>query len=127
MTTASPITTTADLIREGILAIGDGYRAKNSELSDAGIPFARAGNVGRYLDFSAADRFPVEALDRVGEKISRPGDTVFTSKGTVGRFAFVRACDPAFVYSPQLSYWRSLQPDCLDPRYLHYWLQGREF
>lgn len=31
----------ADLIDQGILEIGDGYRAKNDELEDTGLPFAR--------------------------------------------------------------------------------------
>ncbi|MCX6141858.1 MAG: restriction endonuclease subunit S [Ignavibacteriales bacterium] len=63
----------------------------------------------------------------MGDKISRPGDVVFTSKGTVGRFAFVRPETPRFVYSPQLSYWRSLNQDFIDSRFLYYWLQSREF
>ena len=70
------------------LVIGDGYRAKNSELSEAGLPFARAGNISNGFQFSDADCFPEDQLHKVGEKNSRPGDTVFTSKGTVGRFAF---------------------------------------
>ena len=42
---------TGDLIAEGSLSIGDGYRAKNSELTTSGLPFARAGNIDS-LDFS---------------------------------------------------------------------------
>jgi type I restriction enzyme, S subunit len=95
---------TGDLIRGGVLSIGDGYRAKNSELSLKGLPFARAGNINNGFDFSEADHFPVSEKGKVGEKISKPGDVVFTSKGTVGRFAFVRETTPTFVYSPQLCY-----------------------
>ena len=47
-----------DLIRSGYLAVGDGYRAKNSELARAGLPFARAGNIADRFRFSGADRFP---------------------------------------------------------------------
>ncbi|OGR23416.1 MAG: hypothetical protein A2X83_08100 [Desulfuromonadales bacterium GWD2_54_10] len=115
------------LCRSGLLVIGDGYRAKNSELSATGFPFARAGNIDRGFNFTDADCFPIENLERVGEKTSRPGDTVFTSKGTVGRFAFVRSSTPQFVYSPQLCYWRSLNSDEIDPRFLFYWMQSREF
>jgi type I restriction enzyme S subunit len=118
---------TADLIARRVLAIGDGYRAKNLELGSVGLPFARAGNIDDGFDFDGADRFPEEELARVGEKVSRPGDVVFTSKGTVGRFAFVRDDTPRFVYSPQLCYWRSLDADAIDPRFLFYWLQGEEF
>src|SRR5205807_4437604 len=35
----------ADLIRERVLEIGDGYRAKNSEFGETGLPFIRAGNL----------------------------------------------------------------------------------
>ena len=52
---------------------------------------------------------------------------VFTSKGTVGRFAFVRAETRTFVYAPQLCYWRSLDPDEIWPNFLYYWMHSREF
>ena len=96
----------SDLITNGILFIGDGYRAKNEELSPWGLPFARAGNVNDGFQFKNADCFPEENLDKVGNKVSMPGDVVFTSKGTVGRFAFVRQETPRFIYSPQLCFWR---------------------
>ncbi len=116
-----------DLISAGKLIIGDGYRAKNEELSDDGLPFARAGNIDGGFHFAGADRFPESDLKRVGNKVSQPGDVVFTSKGTVGRFAFVRADTPKFVYSPQLCFWRSMDDNLIDPRFLYYWMQGREF
>ena len=118
---------TGDLFAEGKLSIGDGYRAKNSELSTSGLPFARAGNIDGGFHFDDADRFPEEDLAKVGDKVSQPGDVVFTSKGTVGRLAFVRATTPRFVYAPQLCYWRTLDPDVIDDRWLYYWMCGREF
>jgi type I restriction enzyme S subunit len=117
----------ADLIRDGTLIINDGYRAKNSELSNVGIPFARGGNINDGFQFKDADHVPPETLARVGLKRSRAGDVVFTSKGTVGRFAFVRENTPEFVYSPQLCYWRSCDVLRIDPRWLFYWMNSREF
>ncbi len=117
----------ADLIAEGKLVINDGYRAKNYELSSEGLPFARAQNINNGFRFDAVDRFSEEQLDRVGAKISREGDVVFTSKGTVGRFAFVRSDTPRFVYSPQLCFWRSVDRDHIDSEWLFYWMQSREF
>jgi type I restriction enzyme S subunit len=118
---------TAELIKSGVLEIGDGYRAKNSELGPTGIPFARAQNLNNGFDFTGADLYPLAALPRVGTKTSRPGDCVFTSKGSVGRIGYVSHDTPSFVYSPQLSYWRSLDTGVIDPQYLRYWLQGSEF
>jgi type I restriction enzyme S subunit len=117
----------ANLISSGKLMINDGYRAKNSELSREGIPFARAGNIDGGFHFEDADRVPSDTLVKVGQKRSRAGDVVFTSKGTVGRFAFVRDQTPEFVYSPQLCFWRSIDKSTIDPRWLFYWMNGREF
>lgn len=117
----------ADLIQTGKLIIGDGYRAKNDELAASGVPFARAGNIKDGFNFQDADQFPEADLQRVGNKVSSPGDVVFTSKGTVGRFALVRPDTPQFVYSPQLCFWRSLDLSLIDPRFLFYWMCGREF
>ena len=116
-----------ELIDSGALEIGDGYRAKNSELATSGLPFARAGNIRDGFHFADADCFPTENLHRVKNKASIPGDVVFTSKGTVGRFAFVREHTPRFVYSPQLCFWRSLDTKLIDPRYLFYWMSGPDF
>ena len=115
------------LVAEGVLFVGDGYRAKNQELSNSGLPFARARNIDDGFRFDGADCFPADDIGRVGNKVSRPGDVVFTSKGTVGRFAFVRPGTPRFVYSPQLCFWRSLDRNVIEPRFLFYWMSGREF
>lgn len=123
----NPAIPVADLIAEGRLLIGDGYRAKNAELGSDGLPFARAANIDGGFAFEGSDRFPEADLGRVGDKVSVPGDVVFTSKGTVGRFASVREGTDRFVYSPQLSFWRSLDPSTIDPRWLYYWMTGPEF
>jgi hypothetical protein len=71
------------LLRAGALLINDGYRAKNSELSNIGIPFARAGNIDGGFHFEDVDRVPEHTLAKVRLKRSLPGDVVFTSKGTL--------------------------------------------
>src|SRR6266536_6305256 len=117
----------SQLIENGILEIGDGYRAKNSELCTNGLPFARAGNIDNGFHFEEADILDDSSVRKAGSKISQPNDIVFTSKGTVGRFAFVKPETPRFVYSPQLCYWRIRKPSIIDPRFLFYWMHGRDF
>ncbi|MCC7111054.1 MAG: restriction endonuclease subunit S [Deltaproteobacteria bacterium] len=114
-------------MEDGVLTVGDGYRAKNDELGPAGLPFARAGNIDAGFNFVGADCLRTERIELAGEKVSRVGDVVFTSKGTVGRFAFVAPATPKFVYSPQLCFWRSLRPSELDPAYLFVWMRGGGF
>lgn len=117
----------ADLISDKKLFIGDGYRAKNEEFSASGLPFARVSNINNGFDFKDVDLFPEKDLNKVGNKISEPGDVVFTSKGTVGRFAFVTSDVQRFIYSPQLCFWRVLDTEVIDPRFLFFWMFGREF
>lgn len=116
------------LIESNALVIGDGYRAKNSELSpDEGLPFARAGTINDGFQFEDAEYLAPENLHKAGEKVSQPGDVLFTSKGTVGRIAFVTETTPKFVYSPQLTWWRVLDTQRIDPEFLYCWMRGREF
>lgn len=124
---AAESTAIADLLNANVLSINDGYRAKNSELSKVGIPFARAQNINNGFHFEDADCFPLADLPSIGNKISAPGDVVFTSKGTVGRFALVRDDTPRFVYAPQLCFWRSHDRRKIEPRWLYYWMHSREF
>ena len=117
----------ADLIASSKLWIGDGYRAKNSELGSSGIPFARAGDINDGFHFKSGDHLPESDSWKAGNKLSEVGDVVFTSKGTVGRFGYVTESIRRFVYSPQLCFWRSLDNEVIHPRFLFYWIQGKEF
>jgi type I restriction enzyme S subunit len=118
-----------EIVDAGILEIGDGYRAKRSELDEEGMPFARAGNIDGGFQFEGAELLGAEGIEaaRVQRKLSQPLDVVFTSKGTVGRFAFVTDDIPDFVYSPQLCFWRSLRPEKLNPYFLFYWMKSPAF
>ncbi|MFZ1415068.1 MAG: hypothetical protein WAS73_10905 [Defluviicoccus sp.] len=59
-------TTFAELISEGTLEIGDGYRAKNEELGGDGLIFLRAGHVSdTHIDFDGVERFHRELESRV--------------------------------------------------------------
>jgi type I restriction enzyme S subunit len=117
-----------ELLVDDVLVINDGYRAKNSELIDEGLAFVRAGNLTEDgLDLSGADRVPDELAARVGTKRSVPWDTAFTSKGTVGRITLVGPDADTFVYSPQVCFWRSTDPQRLSPFVLHAWMRSAQF
>src|SRR5438876_440236 len=114
----------AELTSNGYLVVGDGYRAKNSELGANGLPFIRAGNINQGFQFDDVDYLVYENVPKAKEKVSQVGDVVFTSKGTVGRFALVRDDTPKFVYSPQLCYWRICNLQLIEPLFLFYWMQS---
>ncbi len=117
----------ADLVSEGILEIGDGYRAKNSELGAPGLPFVRAGDLDSGFNLAGAEVLSEESVAKAGSKVGSSGDVAFTSKGTIGRFARVSSHTPRFVYSPQVCYWRSLDRERLHPAILYCWMVGDGF
>lgn len=117
---------TADLIDKGVLEIGDGYRAKNSEMAEEGVPFVRAGDVDGRVNTIGTDLLSAESVKKVGRKRSMPGDVVMTTKGTIGRLAYVQEGDPDFIYSPQLCFWRSLDESLIEPRWLFYAMRSSE-
>lgn len=120
--------TSADVLRsEGVLEIGDGYRAKNDEMGEPGLPFIRAGNLQGDIDTHDAEVLSAASVSRAGNKLSKSGDVAFTSKGTVGRFSFVTDRTPQFVYSPQVCFWRSLDWKSLAPSVLYTWMLTGEF
>ncbi|MEJ7668574.1 MAG: restriction endonuclease subunit S [Casimicrobiaceae bacterium] len=122
-------TTFADLISEGALEIGDGYRAKNEELGGQGLIFLRAGHVtDTHIDFDGVERFHAELEPRIRSKLAKPGDAVVTTKGnSTGRTTFVTPSMAPFVYSPHLSYWRSKDSARVEGGFLRYWSRGPEF
>ncbi|MDP9224375.1 MAG: hypothetical protein M3P18_11070 [Actinomycetota bacterium] len=117
------------MIERGALAIGDGYRAKNSELFGDGPLFLRSGRVSDgQIAFDGDERFDSSRLVALALKVGRPGDTVVTTKGnSTGVVAFVPHDAPAFVYSPHLSFWRARDPTVITPGFIRYWARSSEF
>jgi type I restriction enzyme S subunit len=116
------------LAKEGFLEFGDGYRTKQSELGQPGLPILRVAEVldGRvqpeFVDYVHNDY-----RHAMGNKISQPGDVVLTTKGTVGRVALIPREAPEFTYSPQVCFFRTSPNSPLLSRYLYYWLKSPEF
>lgn len=122
-------TTFGKLVKLGILEIGDGYRAKLEELGGNGPIFLRAGLLKEHeIDWAQGERFHAELSGKVKSKLGSPRDTMVTTKGnSVGRTGYVPSSAPVFVYSPHLSYWRSLDTRHLSPEFLRYWSRSPEF
>lgn len=117
-----------ELIDNSVLLIGDGYRAKNSEFADDGLPFIRAGNLkADGLDLAGAEILSARSTAAAGHKVGKVDDVAFTSKGTVGRITRVSPKTGAFVYSPQVCFWRSLAPSTLNPNVLYRWMSSDNF
>ncbi|WP_373507087.1 restriction endonuclease subunit S [Thiocapsa sp.] len=117
----------AELEAQGVLSVGDGYRAKRSELSDSGFPFIRAGKVNGNVNTEGAELLCAESAAKAGPKRSRVWDSVFTSKGTVGRIGLITPWTGDVVYAPPVCYRRSLDERTIDPFFLHLWICSVSF
>jgi type I restriction enzyme, S subunit len=115
------------LEQAGTLLIGDGYRAKRSELAEIGVPFIRAGNVNGSIVTDGAELLGQPAVGKAGIKRSQVWDTVFTSKGTVGRIGLVTPATGDVIYAPQVCFWRALDRDRLSAFLLHLWMKSESF
>ncbi|MFJ8232574.1 restriction endonuclease subunit S [Streptomyces sp. NPDC094448] len=120
--------TIAQLMHQGSLTFGDGYRTKKSEHGRPGLPILRVAEVHNgFIRPEFSDYVSDSYRSAMSAKISQPGDIVLTTKGTVGRVAIIPDGSPQFVYSPQVCYFRVSDSGALDRRYLYYWFKGAEF
>lgn len=115
----------ARLLRLGaIIDLKDGNHGANhpkvSEFTETGLPFITAAQVtddGR-IDYDSAYKVPKEVLKRLRVGFAKPGDVIYTHKGSVGRVAI---CDRECVLSPQTTYYR-LMPELLHNGYVRLYL-----
>jgi type I restriction enzyme, S subunit len=119
----------ADLLRcGGLLDVKDGNHGTNhpkvGEFTSAGIPFITAAQVGNYaIDYDGAPKLSENVLRRLRVGFAKPGDAIFTHKGSVGRAALnTRDC----VLTPQTTYYRC-NDGILDPQYLVYLFTSPQF
>lgn len=129
---SSAMRTVSELQDEGILLVEDGnhgeYRPRNEEFGEGEYSFIRAADLdsGRVL-FESAERINDKAMERIRKGIGDGGDILFSHKGTVGKLALAPLDSPPFVCSPQTTFWRSLDQERLDRRYLYCFMQSRAF
>jgi type I restriction enzyme, S subunit len=127
-----PNFTVAELQAEGVLLVEDGnhgeYRPRPTEFVEGGTAFIRAADMadGRVL-FSQAGGINDIALARVRKGIGKPGDILFSHKGTVGKLARVPLDAPPFVCSPQTTFWRVLDESRLRRDYLYAFMRSKAF
>jgi len=104
------------------------YRPRRDEFCKEGTAFIRASDMdrGRVL-FNSASKINATAVARIRKGIGVGGDVLLSHKGTVGKLAMVPLDAPPFVCSPQTTFWRSLNPDAIDRRYLYAYMHSPHF
>src|SRR2546422_3764895 len=127
-----PTMTVEQLQQRRILLVEDGnhgeYRPRPDEFVSAGVAFIRAADMdsGRVL-FESASKINAHARQRITKGIGAPGDVLLSHKGTVGKLALVPDDAPAFVCSPQTTFWRTLDQERLDRKFLYAFLRSPGF
>ena len=119
--------TFSELASESLIEVGAG-RPRSVLAQYPSLPILRVVDVldGRIESPSQAGT-PDGFREVTGSKISKPGDIVLTTKGTVGRVALMPPDGPCFAYSPQLCYFRPTASGPLRSRYLYYWFKSTQF
>lgn len=98
----APYATLGQLMAEGALQFGDGYRTKKAEHGTPGLPILRVAEVGMgMITPTFGDYVREEFRSAMGKKTSRPGDVVLTTKGTVGRVAMISPTTPSLSTAPR--------------------------
>ena len=121
-----------ELQDQGTLLVADGNhgedRPRSDEFGQGEYAFIRAADMddGRVL-FDSAQRINDQALARIRKGVGQGGDILFTHKGTVGKVALVPLDAPPFVCSPQTTFWRTLDEERLDRRYLYCFMRSHTF
>ncbi|WP_274642435.1 restriction endonuclease subunit S [Pseudomonas serbica] len=132
MSSKWPRISVSQLQAESKLLVEDGnhgeYRPRPDEFADRGVSFIRAADMsdGQVL-FSSAQCINEVACLRIRKGIGKPGDVLLSHKGTVGKVAFAPKDCPAFVCSPQTTFWRVMDERILDRSFLFAYLQSAEF
>ena len=121
-----------DLQNDGLLLVADGNhgndRPRRDEFCEVGTSFIRAADMdnGRLL-FESAQCINDTAMERIRKGVGAGGDVILSHKGTVGKVAYVPLDAPPFVCSPQTTFWRTLDNDQIDRRYLYAFLNSQHF
>jgi len=125
--------TVGQLEAESVLVVQDGnhgaYRPRKEEIVSTGIAHIRAADISDLgtIDFEGSQRVAMTAWDRIKKGRAQANDVLLTHKGTVGRVALVPRHVERFLCSPQTTFWRSINPEVLDQRYLHALLRSPQF
>ena len=132
MSSTWPRVSVSALQNERVLFVEDGnhgqYRPRRDEFGEGEYAFIRAADLdgGRIL-FESAQRINDRAMERIRKGVGEGGDVLFSHKGTVGKIALAPLDSPPFVCSPQTTFWRVLDQERLDRRFLYCYMQSGAF
>lgn len=102
---------------------------KSSDFVDQGIPFVMASDLkDGGVDISNCKKISEEQAKSLRKGFSKRGDILLSHKATIGRTAIVGKINTEYlVLTPQVTYYRVLNKERLNPKYLKYYFDSAEF
>lgn len=106
-----------------------GIHPKGPDFIEEGIPFISAADItDDNLDLKNCKFISLEKAKSLKKGFSKTGDVLLTHKATIGRTAIVPEMKYDFiVLSPQVTYYRIIKRDKLDPYYLKDYFNSYHF
>jgi len=104
---------------------------KGEDFVCTGVPFITAADLrDGHVDIHGCSFIRVQQAKSLRKGFAKLGDVLLTHKATLGRTAIVDTIPEEvdfLVLSPQVTYYRILQPKVLNPRYLKYYFDSSAF
>lgn len=124
----------SELVDDGILAKPldgnhGGIHPKHSDFTESGIPFIMASDLENgKVNIKNCKFISKEQADTLRKGFATTGDILLTHKATLGRTAIVGDIDtPFIILTPQVTYYRVVNRDMLDNRFLMYYFSSDVF
>lgn len=126
--------TIGDLVKEKVIAPpmdgnhGD-IHPKGDDFTASGIPFVMASDINdSIIDLLGCKFISKDQADRLRKGFALEGDVLLTHKATIGRTALVPETQfPYLMLTPQVTYYRVLDKEKLDNRFLKYYFDYKPF
>jgi type I restriction enzyme S subunit len=126
--------TIGDLVAENIIAPPvDGNHGeihpKGNDFISSGIPFVMASDINNgTIDFERCQYISKDQAEGLRKGFSEEDDVLLSHKATIGRTAIVpKSSFPYLMLTPQVTYYRVLDKDKLDNRFLKYQFDDATF
>lgn len=102
---------------------------KGDDFVSSGIPFIMASDVcNGQIDLLNCKFISKEQARSLRKGFSKSGDVLLTHKATLGRTAIVPKLEAEYIMlTPQVTYYRVLKDNLLEPRYLKYYFDSNYF
>ena len=102
---------------------------KGDDFTPFGIPFVMASDINKsIIDLVGCKFISKEQADGLRKGFSLEGDVLLTHKATIGRTAIVPETQfPYLMLTPQVTYYRVLDKEKLDNRFLKYYFDYKPF